>query len=306
NAQSSYPGRPVRVIVPFAPGGASDFVARIVQPRLGELLGQQIVVENRPGASGNIGMEAGARAAPDGYTLYLGNVGTIAINPGVFPKLAVDPRKDFVAITQVVDVPGVLIAHPTFPPNTVKELVDYARANPGKVNYASPGSGSQNRLEMENLRKAAGGLDMVHVPYRGGAGPAVAGLAAAETHVMFVTASSAMPMVRSGRLKVLGVAAPRRLEALPGSPTLSEGGFAGFDSGSWQGVFVPAGTPKDIVERVYDVAVRTMKSPEVIERLSKGGVEAVTSASPAAFAQFVSAEIERWGRVAKEAGATVD
>ena len=305
NAQP-YPNKPLRMIIPFAPGGASDFVGRIIQPRLAELLGQQVVVENKPGASGNIGVAETARSAPDGYTVFLGNVGSVAINPGVFPNLAVNPLKDLIAVTQVVDVPGVLVAHPAFPPSTVKELVDYAKANPGKVNYASPGSGSQNRLEMENLRRAAGGLEMVHVPYKGGAGPAVSALVAGETHVMFVTASSAMPMVGAGRLKVLAVAAPKRLQPLPNAPTMSEAGFPGFDTGSWQGIFVPAGTPKEVVEKLYDAGVRTMKSPEVRERLSKGGVEVVTSASPAAFGQFVAAETQRWGKAAKEAGATVD
>ena len=305
-AFAQYPNKPVRMIIPFAPGGASDFVGRIIQPRLAELLGQQVVVENKPGASGNIGVQESARSAPDGYTIFLGNVGSVAINPGVFPNLPVNPLKDLIAVTQVVDVPGVLVAHPAFPPSTVKELVEYAKANPGKVNYASPGSGSQNRLEMENLRKAAGGLEMVHIPYKGGAGPAVSALVAGETHIMFVTASSAMPMVGAGRLKVLAVAAPKRLQPLPNSPTMQEAGYAGFDTGSWQGVFVAAGTPKEVVDRLYDASVRTMKSPEVGERLSKGGVEVVTSASPAAFGQFVAAETQRWGRAAKEAGATVD
>jgi len=305
-AAQNYPNKPVRMIIPFAPGGASDFVGRIIQPRMAELLGQQVIVENKPGASGNIGVAETARSAPDGYTIFLGNVGSVAINPGVFPNLAVNPLKDLIAVTQVVDVPGVLVAHPAFPPSTVKELVDYAKANPGKVNYASPGSGSQNRLEMENLRKAAGGLQMVHVPYKGGAGPAVSALVAGETHIMFVTASSAMPMVGAGRLKVLAVAAPKRLQPLPNSPTMQEAGYAGFDTGSWQGVFVPAGTPKEVVDKLYDVSVRTMKAPEVGERLAKGGVEVVTSASPAAFGRFVAAETQRWGKAAKEAGATVD
>ena len=180
-----YPNRPVKVIIPFAPGGASDLVGRIIQPRLAELLGQQIIIENRPGASGNVGLEAAARSAPDGYSIFLGNSGTVAINPGVFPKMPVNALKDLVAVTQVVDVPGMLVAHPSFPPNTAKELVAYAKANPGKLNYASPGSGSQNRLEMEHLRKTEG-MDMVHVPYKGGAGPAVTALVAGETHLMFL------------------------------------------------------------------------------------------------------------------------
>ena len=301
-----YPNKPVKMIIPFAPGGASDFVGRIIQPNLSDLLGQQVVIENRPGASGNIGVEAAARSAPDGYTILLGNVGSIAINPGVFPKLAADPLKDLVAVTQVVDVPGVLVAHPAFPPNSVKEFVAYAKANPGKVNYASPGSGSQNRLEMEKLRNAAGGLDMVHVPYKGGAGPAVSALVAGETHLMFVTASSAMPMIKSGRLKVLAVAAPKRLEPLPDVPTMGEAGYPAFETGSWQGVLVPAGTPKEAVERLYAATVKTMQAREVRERLAHGGVEVVTSASPAAFEQFVADETARWGKAAKAAGATVD
>lgn len=305
-ASAQYPTRAVRMIIPFAPGGASDFVGRILQPRLGELLGQSIVIENRAGASGNIGLEAAARSAPDGYTIYLGNVGTVAINPGVFPKLPVNPLKDFISITQVVDVPGVLVANPSFQANTLKEMIAAAKAHPGKLNFASPGSGSQNRLEMENLRKAGGGLDMVHVPYKGGAGPAVSALVAGETHLMFVTASSAMPMVKAGRLKVYAITSPKRSAELPNVPTMQEAGFAGFDTGSWQGVFVPAGTPKEIVERLYGVVQQTMKSPEVIERLSKGGVDVVTSASPAAFSEFVAREIQHWARAVKESGATVD
>src|SRR5207244_10127460 len=172
-AQSSYPNRPVKIIVPFAPGGASDFVGRIMQPRLSELLGQPIVIENRGGAAGTIGMEVAARSAPDGYTLVLGNVGSTAINPGVFTNLSINNLRDFIPVTQVVDVPGVLIVHPSVAANSVKELVAYVKANPGKLNYASPGSGSQNRLEMELLRMAEGEMDMVHVPYKGGAGPAV-------------------------------------------------------------------------------------------------------------------------------------
>jgi tripartite-type tricarboxylate transporter receptor subunit TctC len=300
-----YPNRAVHMIIPFAPGGASDFVGRIIQPGLEKALGQTIVIDNRPGASGNIGMAAAARSTPDGYTIYLGNVGTVAINPGVFTKLDVHPTRDLIAITQVVDVPGVLIANPAFPPNSVKELVAYVKAHPGAVNYASPGSGSQNRLEMEKLRNAAG-LNMVHVPYKGGAGPAVTGLVTGETQIMFVTASSAMPMIKAGRLKVLAVTAPKRLAPLPDVPTMTESGFPSFESGSWQGIFVPAGTPKEIVDRLYAVTTQVMQSPEVIERLGKGGVAAVTSRSPAAFAEFVAGESERWGKAAREAGATVD
>ena len=304
-AFAQYPNKPVRMIIPFAPGGASDFVGRILQPRVSELLGQQLVIENKAGASGNVGMAEAARAAPDGYTIYLGNVGTVAINPAVFTKLSVTPTRDFIAVTQVVDVPGVLVAHPGFAPNSLKEMIAYARANPGKVNFASPGSGSQNRLEMELIKKAEN-LDMVHIPYKGGAGPAVTGLLAGETHMMFTTISSAIGQIQGGKLKALVVVAGKRLPALPAVPTMVESGYPDSTSGSWQGIFVPAGTPKEVVDKLHDVMVRAMKSPEVGERLAKGGVEVVTSASSAAFASFVAADTQRWAKVAKESGATVD
>jgi tripartite-type tricarboxylate transporter receptor subunit TctC len=300
-----YPNKAIRMIVPFAPGGASDFVGRILQPRMSELLGQQIVVENRPGASGNIGLDAAAKAAPDGYTIFLGNVGTVALNPAVFPKLGVAPTRDFIHITQVVDVPGVLVINPEVKANTVKDIVAIAKAYPGKLNYASPGSGSQNRLEMEVFRRVAGGLDMVHVPYKGGAGPAVAGLAGGETHLMFVTASSAMTFVKNGRIKLLAVTSNKRLAAFPDTPTMAESGFPELTSGSWQGVFVPAGTPKDVVDKLYSVLIETMKTPEVVQRLGNGGVDVVVS-KPGEFTRFVESETERWGKAVKEAGATAD
>jgi tripartite-type tricarboxylate transporter receptor subunit TctC len=293
------------MIIPFAPGGASDFVGRIMQPRLGELLGQPIVVENRAGASGNIGVEAAARSAPDGYTLFLGNIGTIAVNPAVFPKLAVNPRTDLAAVIQVVDVPSVLVANGAFSANSVKELVALAKASPGKLNYGSPGSGSVNRLEMELLRSAEG-LDMVHVPYKGGAGPAVAGLMGGETHVMFTTAASAIGQVRGGKLKLLAVTSPRRMEQAPSAPTMVESGYPDFVTGSWQGVFVPAGTPRDIVERLFTAIQSTMRTVEVAERLKNGGAEVVISQSPAAFMEFVAAETRRWARVVRESNATAD
>ena len=300
-----YPNRPVRMIIPFAPGGASDFVGRIMQPRLGELLGQPIVVENRAGASGNIGVEAAARSAPDGYTLFLGNIGTIAVNPAVFTMLPVNPLADLAAVTQVVDVPSVLVANGAFSAGSVKELVALAKASPGKLNYGSPGSGSVNRLEMELLRIAEG-LDMVHVPYKGGAGPAVAGLMGGETHVMFTTAASAIGQVRGGKLKLLAVTSPRRMEQAPSAPTMVEAGYPDFVTGSWQGVFVPAGTPRDIVERLFTAVQSTMGSPELAERLKNGGAEVVTSQSSAAFAEFVAAETRRWARVVRESNATAD
>jgi tripartite-type tricarboxylate transporter receptor subunit TctC len=300
-----YPNKPVRMIVPFAPGGASDFVGRIMQPRLSELLGQQVIVENRAGASGNIGLDAAAKAPADGYTFFLGNIGTVVINPAVFAAtLSVAPTRDFIAVTQVVDVPSALVAHPSLPANNVKELVAYAKANPGKLNYGSPGSGSQNRLEMEVLRKLEN-LDMVHIPYKGGAGPAITGLIGGETHLMFVTVSSAIGHVKGGRLKLLGVSSAKRLGALPDVPTLAESGYPDLTGGSWQGVFVPAGTPKEVVDRLLPAVLQAMQTQDVVTRLNNGGVEVVTS-SPAAFTEFVAAETRKWARVVKESNATPD
>ena len=301
----AYPSKPVHMIIPFAPGGASDFVGRIMQPKLAELLGQPIIVENKPGAAGSIGAEVAAKAAPDGYTIFLGNVGSVSINPGVYPKLSINPVKDFIAVTQVVDVPSILIVHPSLPVNNVKELVAYATANQGKLNFASPGSGSLDRLEMELFRKL-NALDMVHVPYKGGAGPATAGLMGGETNLMFATAASAMPGVKSGRLKPLAVTSTKRIDTLPEVPTVAEAGFPDLKAGSWQGIFVPTGTPREVVDRLFSVATQVMKEPEVVGRLKNGGAESVTSASPAEFQKFVAAETERWARIAKEAGATPD
>ena len=301
----AYPTKPIRMIIPFAPGGASDFVGRIMQPKMAELLGQPIVVENRAGAAGNIGAEAAAKSAPDGYTIFLGNVGSIAINPGVYPKLSIHPLKDFIAVNQVVDVPSILIIHPSVPANNVRELVMYAKANQGKLNFASPGSGSLDRLEMELFRKTTG-LNMVHVPYKGGAGPATAGLMGGETHLMFATAASAMPGVKSGRLKPLAVTSTKRIDTLPDVPTIEEAGYPDLQAGSWQGIFVPTGTSREVVDRLFQVTTQVMKDPDVIARLKNGGAVAVTSASPADFAKYVGAETERWAKIAKEAGATPD
>ena len=304
NAQSSYPNKPIHMIIPFAPGGASDFVGRIMQPKLQDLLGQPIVIENKPGAAGNIGMEAAAKSAPDGYTVFLGNIGSIAINPSILPVQS-NPLRDLVAITQVVDVPSMLIAHPSLPVGGIREFIAYARANPGKLNYGSPGSGSVDRLEMEILRKI-GGLDMVHVPYKGGAGPAVAGLMGGETNLMFATAASAMPGVKAGRLKPLAVTGDRRIDQVPAVPTVAEEGYPDLQASSWQGLFVPAGTPKEAIDRLYAAAVSTMAMPDVVSRLATGGAVAVTSPSSKAFADYVAAETQRWARIVKESNATAD
>jgi len=305
SGQATYPNRPIRMIVPFAPGGASDFVARIVAPKLSEQLGTQIVVENRPGASGNIGMETAAKAPADGYTIYLGNIGTIAINPAIFPNLSVNPAQDFVAITLVADVPSILVANPEVPVNSVAELVTLAKTKPGELNFASPGSSTLNRLEMEQFMRLAK-LKLVHIPYKGGAGPAVMGLLGGETQVMFVTLSSAISFVQAGKLKPLGITTTKRIEGLPQVPTLGEAGYPEMVSSSWQGVFVPAGTSRAIVDKLHAALLAAVASPETRQRFAGGGVNVVTSKTPEDFTTFVGSEIARWGKVAKESGATLD
>ena len=302
---SSYPQKPVHMIIPFAPGGASDFAGRIISPRLSEALGQQIVIENRAGASGNIGMEAAAKANADGYTTFLGNIGTVSINPAVFPGLAVHPIKDFIPVSLVAELPSILVGLPALPANTVGELVALAKSKPGDLNFASPGSSTLNRLEMELFIKAAG-LKMVHVPYKGGAGPAVTGLLGGETQLMFVTLSSAINFVKAGRLKAFAVTSPKRIEALPQVPTMVEAGYPDVVTSSWQGVFVPAGTPRAVVAKLHEALVRVLAMPEVKERFATGGVTAAASKTLEDFAAYVAAESERWAKVARESGATID
>jgi tripartite-type tricarboxylate transporter receptor subunit TctC len=304
-AQGTWPAKPVRMIVPFAPGGASDFVARLLAPRLGEALGQQVVIENKAGASGNIGMEFAAKSAPDGYTIFLGNIGTIAINPAVFTSLAIDPQKDFAPVTLVAETPSILVAHPDVGVNTAGDLVKLAKARPGELNYGSPGSSTLNRLEMERFMRA-NNIRIVHVPYKGGAGPAVTGLIAGDTQVMFVTLSSAMTFVNAGRLKALGISTAKRLDALPQVPTMAEQGFADMVSSSWQGVFVPAGTPRAIVDKLHAALLAVLAAPDIQQKFIAGGAYVVTSRTPEEFAAYVAAEGQRWGKVAKEIGAAVD
>jgi tripartite-type tricarboxylate transporter receptor subunit TctC len=304
-AQDAYPNRPIRVIVPFAPGGTSDVVARILAPKMADLLGQQIVVENRAGASGNIGMEAAAKAAPDGYTIFLGNIGAIAINPAIFRDLSVNPVKDLIPVTLVADVPNLLVVNPSVPANSVAELVAYAKANPGVLNFASTGSGSLSRLEMEQFRKVSA-IDVVHIPYKGGAGPALTGMLGGETHLMFVTVASALGFVQAGKLKALGISSTRRIDALPQVPTMVEAGFPEMVSGSWQGFFVPAGIPRPIVDKLHAAVLAALGSAEIRASLVSRGVTVVSSRTPDEFASFVGAEVIRWDRVARDSGATVD
>ena len=298
-----YPNRAVRMIVPFAPGGASDLVGRILQPRMSELLGQQVVVENRGGAAGNIGVEAGARSAPDGYTFVLGNIGSIAINPAVFPNLSVTPTRDLIAVTQVVDVPSALVAHPSFAPNNIKELIDYARANPGKLNYASTGNGTSNHLSFE-LFKTMTHTNVTHIPYKGSA-PAVTDLIAGQVQVMFDNTPNVLPHVRAGKLKAIAVSTKKRSPYAPEVPTVDEAGVPGYDVSVWFGVLTVAGTPREIVNRLNTEMVRILTSAEVKERFSKLGVD-VVAGSPEQFASFLKGEVDRWAKVIREAGIKAD
>lgn len=304
-AQGNYPSRPLTLLLSVGPGGALDVVARILQPGLQEALGQPIIIENKVGNSGNIGMAAAAKAAPDGYTLFLGSSGLIAINPAVFKNLNVNPAKDFEAVTMVAETPGVLVASTAYAPNTVKEFVADAKARPGQVFYASPGNGSQNRLELEMLRQMEG-LDMVHVPYKGGAGEATVAVASGQPQVLLTSLPSAIALVRANRLKPLAVTTAKRSEVLPQVPTMMESGYPSFVSSSWQGLFVPTGTSREIVMRLHGAMGQVLKRPDVIERLGKAGLSVVASPTPQAFGELIKADTARWAKVAKQAGATVD
>jgi tripartite-type tricarboxylate transporter receptor subunit TctC len=302
--KDAYPSRSVRLIVPNAPGGASDFVARIVQPHWAEQLRQSVVIDNRGGAAGNIALETLARATPDGYTLMMGS-NTQAINPSIYPKFPYTPLQHLTPVTQLADVPGSLVVHPSLPVKSVKELIAYAKANAGKLNYGSPSPSSANRLAMEIFMRATG-TKMNHVPYKGGSGPMLVALMGNEVNVAFATFSSTVNFAKADRLRMLGVIAPERLPAMPEVPTLPELGFSDMKTGSWFGIFVPRGTPAPVVKRIYEVATRTMEHPDVLKRFGTAGTRAVVSRSPEEFRSFVKSETDNYAIVIKEAGITAD
>jgi len=293
-----YPSRPVRMIVPFAPGGASDTVGRIIQPAMADLLKQQVVVDNRGGAAGNIGVEVAVRANPDGYNFLLGNVGTMAINPVYYVKFPYRPLKDLVPVTQIVDVPGCVVIHPSVPAKSVKELIAHLKANPGKLNYGAPAPSSANNLETIMFLNATG-TNAVQIAYKGGAGPAMIGLLGNEVQMMFVTFSSAVNFAKQGRIRMLGVVSAERNPAYPEVPTMREQGL-NMVVGSWQGVFVPRGTPQPVVTKLFKVSHEMMKDPAVVKRLGENGIQIVTSKAPADFVAFVKMETERFGKVIKD------
>ena len=307
-AQSAWPNKPVRIIVPFAAGGTTDILARALAPELGKAFGQTFIVDNKPGAGGNIGADMIAKSAPDGYNLLMGTVGTHAINAALYPKMPFDPVKDFVPISLVAGVPNVLVMNPAKAEaakiNNVADLIRYAKANPGKLNMASSGNGTSIHLSGE-LFKTMTGTYMVHFPYRG-SGPALLDLIGGTMDLMFDNLPSALPQIKAGKLKALAVTSATRSAAVPELPTIAESGpVKGFEASSWFGLLAPAGTPADIVTRVQQETAKALQSAALKERLLSQG--AIPSGNTSAeFAKFMAAETAKWAQVVKASGAKVD
>ncbi len=297
-----YPNRPLRIIVPAAAGGTIDILTRVFSVRLSAGLGQPVVVENRAGAGTNIGMETVARSAPDGYTLLMGGV-TIATNPALYAKLPLDPAKDLVPVSLVVSSGNVLAVNPDLPVNSVKELIEYARAHPGELNYGSPSSGSTPHLAGE-LFSALTGVKMVHVPYKGAAA-GLNDLIAGRVQLSFDNIPPAIPHVRGGKLRALAVTSARRSALLPEIPTMIEAGVAGFDVSAWFGLLAPTGTPPDAIQRVHAETVKALQAGELRERLTQLGFDVVGS-TPDAFATLIRGETLRWSRIIRDSGARAD
>jgi tripartite-type tricarboxylate transporter receptor subunit TctC len=308
HAQSAWPTKAVRIVVPFAPGGTTDILARAMAPELSKAFGQPFVVDNKPGAGGNVGSAEVAKSAPDGYTLLMGTVGTHGINASLYPKMPFDPVKDFAPITLVAGVPNVLVMNPAkaeaLKINSVPDLIRYAKANPGRLNMASSGNGTSIHLSGE-LFKARTGTFLVHFPYRG-SGPALLDLIGGTMDLMFDNLPSAMPQIKAGKLKALAVTSAQRSAALPDLPTIAEAGpVPGFDASSWFGLLAPAGTPADIVNRIQQESLKAMGTPALKERLlSQGAIP--SGITPAQFAAYIGEESKKWAAVVKASGAKVD
>lgn len=295
----AYPSKPIRLLVGFAPGGANDLVARAVATRLSPRLGQQVVVENRAGAGGNIATELAARAAPDGYTLLLASVASFAMSPALLGKVPFDPINDFAPVTQAVVVTGILSVHPSMPAKSLKQFVALAKKQPGKINYASPGAGSITHLAAELFWKTAG-ITLNHIPYKGG-GPAVADAIAGHVESIFGLVSTQTPHVRAGRLRALAVTGARRTAALPEVPTVAESGYPGFEAGGWLGFAFPAKTPQAVVDRIHKEVVAVLNLREVQSQLQDLGLDPEPS-DPARFHALIKSDHERWDKVVREAG----
>ena len=305
-ADPSYPNKPIRIIVPFTPGGSPDVLARTIGQKISESTGAPVVIENVPGAGGTIGADRVAKASADGYTLLMGHVGTLAVAPAVYPNLPYDPIKSFAPVAWVAKVPNVLAVHPSLPVQNVAELVKYLKANPGKVNYGSGGNGSAAHLAMEYF-KLSSQTFVVHVPYRGTA-PSVTDAVAGQIQMVFTGAPALVPMVRAGKLRAIAVSSPKRLDLLPDVPTLAESGvkgLEGFEADQWYGLVAPAGTPAAVVQTLNQVVNANLSTPEMVARLKSEGATAMPT-SPEGFAQLIQREIKRWRPVVMNAKITAD
>lgn len=299
----AYPSKPIRIVVPFPPGGAVDFFARVVQNALAESLGQPVVIDNRGGAGGMVGAGMVAKAAPDGHTLVLGNIASMAINVGIYPSMPYDPIKDFTPILRTVNVNYVLAAHPSTPFSTVQELIAYARAQPGRLSYGSAGSGSLPHLGTE-LIKAQAGIDMLHVPYKGG-GPMVTDLVGGVIQLSLGDQANLMPYVQSGKLKALAVATAARSPNAPSIPTIAESGLPGFEATAWQGLLGPAGMEPAVVKQLNDALNRVMNSAAIRDKLVGGGLDPI-GGTPEDFGRFIAQEIAKWTALSRSVGARAD
>ena len=299
----NYPQRPLRLIVPTAPGGGTDFTGRLVAAKLSETLGQQVVVENRGGGGGSVGADNAAKATPDGYTLLLGSIATHAVNPALYKKLPYDHLKDFAPVSLIGTVPNVLVVHPSVPVKTFAEFVSYAKANPGKINYGSSGVGSPPHLSMELLRSLTG-INLVHVPYKG-AGPALADLLGGQVQTMCTSLAGQITFIRAGRVRALGVTTAKRNPQLPEVPTSVESGVPGYEVTIWYAVFAPVATPNAIVQRLNSEMVKVLNAPEMKDRMAQQGMDPAPS-TPAELAAFVKIETAKWAKAAKDSGATAE
>jgi tripartite-type tricarboxylate transporter receptor subunit TctC len=303
-AQDAYPSKPVRILVPYGPGGATDIIARIVAARLTESLGQTFIVENRPGAAGNIALEAAAQAPADGYTLLVGNVSTNAINETTFAhQLKIKPSRDLAGIAKLVEIPHIVVANASLPANNLAELIALAKKEPGKLNFASVGLGSYPHLDAERFMKAAG-IQMTHVPYKGGAGQAIPAMIGGEVQLAFFNMASLLPHIKSGRLKALAAIPGQRLPELPNVATMTEQGFAGIGTNAWQGMFAPAKTPKPVIDKLHQSVVAVLNAQR--DSLAKQMMSVEVSKSPEEFSELVRRETQQWGDFLRTANIKVE